>query len=109
MKREISDFIKDMLDAIDDIEEFIEGLDFDTFQKDKKTIYSVIRAIEIIGEASKNIPDSVRKKNPNIPWKLIAGMRDKLIHGYFGVDLITLWKTAIKDAPQLRALILKIK
>ena len=80
MKREISDFIKDILDAIDDIEEFIEGLDFDAFQKDKKTIYSVIRAIEIIGEASKNIPDSVRKENPNIPWKLIAGMRDKLIH-----------------------------
>ena len=109
MKREISDFIKDILDAIDDIEEFVKGLDFDSFQKDKKTVYAVIRAVEIMGEASKNIPDGIRTENPDIPWKLISGMRDKLIHGYFGIDLMTLWKTAIKDVPQLKTLILKMK
>lgn len=102
MKREIGDFIQDMAGSIADIEDFVKGFDFDTFCQDRKTVYAVIRAFEIMGEAAKNIPDTIRNENPDIPWKQIAGMRDKLIHGYFGVDTMTVWKSAKKDIPQLK-------
>ena len=62
-----------------------------------------------MGEATKNIPDTVRNNYPQIPWKQIAGMRDKLIHSYFSVNLLTLWKAATQDAPQIKLLISKIK
>jgi len=62
-----------------------------------------------MGEATKNIPDNVRQAYPQIPWKQIAGMRDKLIHSYFSVNVVTLWKAVQQDAPQLRALIAKVK
>lgn len=109
MKREIADFIQDILDAVDDVEAFTKGLDFERFRHDRKTMYAVIRAIEIMGEATKNIPDKIRSKYPKVPWKRIAGMRDKLIHGYFTVDTVTLWKAAKQDAPQLKALISKMR
>lgn len=109
MTREIADFIQDILNAIDDIERFIKGLDFEKFSRDRKTVYAVIRAIEVMGEAAKNIPDTIRTSYPGVPWKQVAGMRDKLIHGYFVVDMMTLWKSAIQDAPKLKALITKIK
>ena len=81
MTREIADFIQDIIEAIDDIEAFTQELDFEAFKQDRKTIYAVTRAIEIMGEATKNIPDSTRNKYPQVPWKQVAGMRDKLIHG----------------------------
>ena len=101
-KRDYGDFVQDILDSINDVENFIDGMEFEDFIKDKKTIYSVVRAIEIIGEAAKNVPEQVRKKYPDVPWKQMAGMRDKLIHEYFGVDLEILWETAKDDVPQLK-------
>jgi len=102
------DFIKDITDSIDDIGIFVKGFDFDMFCEDRKTVYAVIRAVEIIGEAVKNIPDTIKKDHPDIPWKQIAGMRDKLIHGYFGVDTIILWKAATEELPQLKFPFLRI-
>ena len=108
MKRDYGDFIQDIFDSINDVGNFIEGMDFEDFVKDKKTIYSVVRAIEIIGEATKNVPEQIRKKYPDIPWKKIVGMRDRLVHGYFGVDLEILWETAKEDVPQLKVPVSKV-
>ena len=101
-KRDYGDFVQDILDSVNDVGNFIKGMDFKEFIKDKKTIYSVVRAIEIIGEATKNIPEQIRKKYPDVPWKKMAGMRDRLVHEYFGVDLEILWGTAKEDVPQLK-------
>ena len=78
---------------------------FSDFAKDRKTINAVVRSVEIIGEAAKKIPKSIRKKNQSIPWKKMAGMRDKLIHEYFGVDTEILWEVANNDIPPLKPLI----
>ena len=104
-KREYGDYVQDILESIYDIEKFTEEMDFESFTKDKKTIYAVVRAIEIIGEAAKNIPKSIRGKYSKIPWKKLAGIRDKLIHEYFGVDLEILWEVVKKDIPMLKPLI----
>jgi uncharacterized protein with HEPN domain len=107
-KREHEDYFRDIFDAIIDIGAFTEGIAFKDFVKDKKTIYSVVRAIEIIGEATKNIPEYIRSKYPDVPWKRMAGMRDKLIHEYFGVDLEIVWETIEQDLPPLKEIIQKV-
>ena len=83
-------------------------MDFDAFVLDKKTVYAINRALEIIGEASKQIPVLVRNTYPEIPWKNMAGMRDKVIHEYFGVDLKRVWNTVNNDIPRLKPLFEKI-
>jgi uncharacterized protein with HEPN domain len=106
-KREILDYLKDIRDAIEKSEQFTKGMDFDRFARDDKTIFAVIRAFEIIGEATKNISPAVRRHYSEISWKRMAGMRDKMIHEYFGVDLKILWKTINEDFPALKPLIVK--
>jgi len=102
------DYIKDVLDAIKKIEEFIDGMDYNEFLEDVKTQYAVVRALEIIGEAVKNISDKLKKKYPEIPWKAIAGMGDKLIHAYFGVDWEVVWLTVKKDIPKIKPVFEKL-
>ncbi len=106
--RDYRDYIQDILDSIDEIESFTEGMKFEEFTKDKKTINAVTRSVEVIGEAAKKIPKSIRNKYPNIPWKKISGMRDKLIHEYFGIDLEILWKVAKDNIPPLKSTIKNI-
>ncbi len=108
MKRDYRDYFQDIIDSINDIEAFTKGMSFEAFVDDRKTTNAVIRSIEVVGEATKNIPKSIRDKHPSIPWKKMAGMRDKLIHEYFGVDLEILWKTAKEDIPSLNSLIQEV-
>ena len=102
MKREIGDYIEDILEAMTNAIEFTKGMSYDEFVKDTKTVYAVIRAIEIIGEAVKNIPEEIRKKYPDIPWRSMAGMRDKVIHAYFGVKIERVWEVVKRDIPNLK-------
>jgi uncharacterized protein with HEPN domain len=108
MRREIGDYIQDAIDAMAKSMEFINGMNYEDFIQDDKTIFAVIRAIEIIGESVKNIPDQVKKEYPEVSWREMAGMRDKLIHGYFGVDERRVWKTVKEEIPPLKPLFEKI-
>ena len=92
MKRDYNFYIKDILQSIIQIEEFVEGMDYEEFLHDEKTTSAVIRKLEIIGEAAKHIPPRVKQAHPKLPWNEMARMRDKLIHGYFGVDHEIVWK-----------------
>ncbi|GIU71459.1 MAG: DUF86 domain-containing protein [Candidatus Nitrosocaldaceae archaeon] len=108
MSRAYKHFIKDIIDEINNIEEFTKGLSYQDLIKDIKTKYAVIRSLEIIGEAVKNIPDDIKDEHKDIPWKRIAGMRDKLIHAYFGIDDDMLWQTIKEDIPNLKHMIEKL-
>jgi uncharacterized protein with HEPN domain len=105
MKRTVKIYIKDILEKMEEAEEFAKDLEYEEFRKDKKTNYAVIRCIEIMGEAAKHVPESTRKKYPQIPWRDIAGMRDKVIHFYFGVSLEKVWLVLKDDIPTLKPLL----
>jgi uncharacterized protein with HEPN domain len=109
MKREYLDYLDDILTAMNNASLFIAGMDYSKFVDDTKTIYAVVRAIEIIGEAVTKLSDDSKLKHPEIPWKDIAGMRNKLIHEYFGIDTHVVWDTVTKDIPYLLPLFEKMK
>jgi uncharacterized protein with HEPN domain len=95
-------YLRHVLDAITTIEEYLQGVDEEHFKATRLLQDGTIREIEIIGEAVKNVSKNIRKSYPEVPWQDIAGMRDKLIHGYFGVDIEKVWDSAKEDLPVLR-------
>ena len=101
-------YLKDINESIESIENFIEEMTQEQFEDDDKTSSAVIRKLEIIGEASKYIPEVIRNKYTKIPWKEMAGMRDKLIHAYSKVDFKLVWMTIKHRIPEIKPLLKKI-
>ena len=100
--RDCTLYLKDILAAMDAIDAFVAGMSLETFQTDDRTASAVTRKLEVIGEAAKQIPDDMRKNYPGVPWKEMAGMRDRLIHFYFGVDHQLVWNAIKERFPKIR-------
>ncbi len=101
-------YLKDILSAMDSIEIFVDNMDFEEFKEDDKTSSAVIRKFEIIGEATKKLPDEIKNEYPDIPWREMAGMRDKLIHFYFRVKYELVWHTVKDVIPQIKPSLIKV-
>lgn len=107
-KRDWKLFINDILECIEKIETYLASLSYDDFLSDDKTKDAVVRNLEVIGEAAKQIPEQIRQKYPEIPWQQIAGLRNRLIHGYFVVDYGIIWNIITKELPDLKTKIIEI-
>lgn len=106
---EALDYLDDILEAAEKIERYTAGMDYDEFVTDEKTVDAVLRNLEVIGEAAKSVPEDVRQEYPEVPWSEMAGMRDKLIHGYATVELQIVWMTVEEEIPTLRPQIEQIR
>lgn len=100
-RRIYRDYLRDILEAAEQAQQFVSGMNFAAFRADTKTQFAVIRALEIIGEAARQIPGTVQRRYPQVPWPDMLGMRNVLIHEYFGVDTLVLWRTVQEDIPAL--------
>ena len=109
MKRDVKLFVQDILDNINDIGEFSKNLTKEKLISSKLKQNAIVRSIEIIGEAVKNIPDSIKEKYKDVEWNKIAGARDIIIHRYFKVDLESVWDVIENDLPILKKQMEKIK
>jgi len=108
MNREFLDYIEDILDAMEKAQLLVEGVSYERFESDFRVNFAVVRALEIIGEATKRLPAHVRDRYPEAPWREMAGMRDKIIHGYDNVNLRLVWETVQERIPEVRSLIEQI-
>ena len=101
MSRDYKVYLEDILEAASKIRQFTAGLTLSEFSRDAKTLDAVVRNLEIIGEAVKHLPDEVRARSQGVDWKKIAGLRDILIHEYFGVNIEVIWDIVQQKLPQL--------
>ena len=102
-------FLEHILESIKDIDSFAKNISKQDLRTNKEKLNAIVRSIEIIGEATKNISDSFKEKHAQIPWRKITGTRDKMIHHYFGVDLDNVWEIIKEDLPKLKKQILELK
>jgi uncharacterized protein with HEPN domain len=107
-RRLVTDYLQDILDNAEKARRFVLGVEYAAFRDDEQKVYAVVRALEIIGEAARHISRNLRLKYPEVPWSKMTGMRDKVIHDYFGVDLEVLWKTVQQDLPELQQAVAKM-
>ena len=107
-KRSAVIFLDDIFQAIKKIEKYTNSLNYERFCSDEKTVDAVIRNMEIVGEASKNIPSELKDKFPKIPWKKMTGLRNIVAHEYFGVDLKIIWEIASENLPAVKPLLKQV-
>ena len=108
MSNEFLDYVEDMVDAMEKAEILLRDVTYDQFEADFRINFAVVRALEIVGEAAKRLPMTLRTQYPNIPWKHMAGMRDRIIHGYDTVDLEIVWDVVKRDIPKIKPQIQQI-
>ena len=101
-KREWKLFVEDIVESIELIEQYIEDLEFNDFRKDRKTIDAVVRNFEIIGEASKYIPDYIKGKHTDVDWIGIVGLRNRIVHEYFVISIEIVWNIVKQELPKLK-------
>ena len=102
MKRDYKLFLQDIIDAMESIELFLGNMTLNELSNDDKSSSAIIRKFEIVGEATKNLPENLKEEHPEIPWKSMAGMRDRLIHAYFGIDYKLVWEAIKIEIPHLK-------
>ncbi|MBA7627386.1 hypothetical protein ES703_34848 [subsurface metagenome] len=107
-KRPINLLLNDIRQAIDRIEQYIKNLSFDAFSNDQKSVDAVVRNLEIIGEAASRLTDEFKEKYSEIEWYKVVGLRHRIVHEYFGIDLEIIWQILQKDLPELRQKITRI-
>jgi uncharacterized protein with HEPN domain len=107
-KRPINLLLNDIRQSIDRIEQYIKNLSFDAFSDDQKSVDAVVRNLEIIGEAANRLPDEFKEKYSEIEWHKVVGLRHRIVHEYFGIDLEIIWQILKKDLPELKSKIMQI-
>ena len=108
MKRDDSVYLRHILDAIERIEGYLAGLSIEQFLQNGLLQDAVVRRLEIIGEASRNLPNTIRQAHQEVPWAEISGLRNRVVHAYFDVNLQIVWEVARDDLPVLKAQVLQI-
>ncbi len=107
--RDYRDYLDDILENIDLTIEFTKGYSYETFFEDRRTSQAIIRNLEVIGEAANKIPDTIKADFSEIPWHKIRGLRNRVAHEYFGIDLKMVWAIATQDLPPLKPIFEKIR
>jgi uncharacterized protein with HEPN domain len=108
-RRPIDLLLADMWEAIEKIERYMAGLDRDAFLGDSKTVDSVVRNLEVIGEAANRLPAEFRTSHPQVEWTRIVGMRHRIVHDYFGLDLGIIWQVVQKDLPDFKRRLARLR
>jgi len=101
-KRDLTIYLKDIIESAEFIQSYILGISEGEFYQSSEKQDAILHRIQIIGEATKHIPDTFREKHATVPWRVIAGMRDIIVHEYFGITQSMIWKLAVEDIPMLK-------